>query len=105
MGDRQSMKTNSEKRFTETYDADVVNTGKKIARYTPVSYMTMRLMSAHVDIPNTTSVPILSIEIPQDQYERFIDDYQNYLDIMDQLRDPIFRQEFYKLLVLAKLKK
>jgi hypothetical protein len=104
MGDRQSMKTNSEKRFTETYDAHVTTTGRKIARYPERSYM-MTFMSADEDTPNVTSVPIMSIELPQDKYERFLSDYQNYLDIMDQLRDPIFRQEYYKLLVLAKLKK
>jgi hypothetical protein len=104
MGDRQSMNKPSEKRFTETYDAYVTTTGRKIARYPERSYM-MTFMSADEDAPNVTSVPIMSIELPQDKYERFLSDYQNYLDIMDQLRDPIFRQEYYKLLVLAKLKK
>jgi hypothetical protein len=99
------MKTNSEKRFTTTYDADVIVTHRKIVRYPPASYMPMTFMRADEDMANVKTVPIMSIELPQDQYERFMDDYQHYLDIMAQLSDPIVRQEFYKLLVLVRLKK
>jgi hypothetical protein len=98
------MNKNSEKIFTEKYEADVIVTHKKIVKYPHSMYMAL-YPSPDEDIPKVRPVSILSIEIPEDKYKRFIDDYENYLDIMDQLSDPIVREEFYKLLVLVQLKK
>jgi hypothetical protein len=91
----------TENMFMRVYEAQTRDSGRLMARRSPVLFRSI----PDADESTITTVPIVEVHIPKDKYERFLSDYQNYLDIMDQLSDPIIRQEFYKLLVLIRLKK
>jgi hypothetical protein len=50
--------------------------------------------------------PIISIEMPQSEYNRFLRNWNNYMTLMDVgMNDPHIRTELEKLITWAKLKK
>jgi hypothetical protein len=91
----------TENMFMRVYEAQTRDSGKVMARRSPALFRSM-LNPAEATI---TTVPIVEVHLPKDKYERFLSDYQNYLDILNQIEDPVIAHELHKLLVLIRLKK
>ena len=91
----------TENMFMRVYEAQTRDSGRLMARHSPALFRSI----PDPDESTITTVPIVEIHIPKDKYERFLSDYQNYLDILNQMEDPVVAHELYKLLVLIRLKK
>lgn len=87
------------KKFTELYRGKVEFTGEKIRRLDPFA------------LPMDPSHPItykeydeVAIKMPKDEYERFMQNWSNYIDLMYVAKyNPMINEEFQKLHVLVQL--
>jgi hypothetical protein len=87
------------KKFAELYRGKVEYTGEKLRRLDPFA------------LPMNPSHPItykeydeISIKMPIDEYERFMQNWSNYIDLMYVAKyNPMIGEEFHKLHMLAQL--
>lgn len=99
--DLQKQMFESFKKFSDIYQSKVELTGEKIRKVSPF------------DLPIDPSQSIIyketnevSIKMPQDEYERFLLNWGQYIDIMYVSQDnKMIREEFHKLHMLVQLLK
>ena len=66
-----------------------------------------------MDLPMDPSQPItytevneVAIKMPQDEYERFLENWRSYIDLMYVANyNPLIKQEFEKVMILVNLMK
>ena len=89
------------KQFSDIYQSKVELTGETLRKLEPFS------------LPMDPSHPItyketqeVAIKMPQDEYERFMLSWRNYIDLMYVANEnPMIREEFHKLHMLVQLLK
>jgi hypothetical protein len=87
------------KKFSELYRSKVEISGEKIRRLEPFA------------LPMDPSHPItykemdeIVIKMPEDEYNRFMKNWSNYIDLMYvSNHNPMIREEFHKLHMLVQL--
>ena len=89
------------KQFSELYRSKVELTGEVLRKINPM------------DLPMDPSQPItytevneVAIKMPQDEYERFLENWRSYIDLMYVANyNPLIKQEFEKVMILVNLMK
>lgn len=89
------------KKFSELYRSKVEISGEKIRRLEPFA------------LPMDPSHPItykemdeIVIKMPEDEYNKFMQNWSNYIDLMHvSNHNPMIREEFHKLHMLVQLLK
>lgn len=89
------------KQFSELYRSKVEFTGEVLRKLDP---MHLPMNPSH---PITYSeVNEIAIKMPQDEYERFLQNWREYIDLMYVASyNPIIKQEFEKLIIMVNLMK
>ena len=89
------------KKFSYIYQSKVELTGEKLRKLEPFNLPIDPSQS--ISYKETQEV---AIKMPQDEYERFLLNWSNYIDLMYVSQDnPMIREEFHKLLTLVQLLK
>ena len=89
------------KKFSDIYRSKVELTGETLRKIEPFSLP----LDPNQSIKYKETKEI-SIKMPQDEFERFMLNWQYYIDLMYACQDnPIVQQEFHKVLMLAQLGK
>jgi hypothetical protein len=89
------------KQFSDLYRSKVEFTGEKIRQIDPFS---LPIDPSHPIIYTTTDE--IAIKMPRDEYERFIQNWANYIDIMYVAKhNNMIGEEFQKLHMLVQLLK
>ena len=87
------------KKFSDVYRSKVGPTGETLRQFEPFA------------LPIDTDQPIIyketeeiAIKMPRDEYERFLSNWSNYIDLMYVSKyNPMIREEFEKLHILVQL--
>jgi hypothetical protein len=89
------------KQFSDIYRSKVELTGETLRKVDPFK------LPMHPDQPITyTEVNEIAIKMPQDEYERFLQNWKQYIDLMYVTsHNPIIREEFEKVLIMVNLMK
>lgn len=89
------------KQFSELYRSKVEFTGEVLRKLDP---MKLPMNPSH---PITyTEVNEIAIKMPQDEYERFLQNWRQYIDLMYVCsHNPILKDEFEKLIIMVNLMK
>jgi hypothetical protein len=87
------------KKFSDVYRSKVEFTGETLRQLEPFG------LPMHPGHPITyKETEEISIKMPYDEYERFLGNWSNYIDLMYVAKyNPMIRQEFEKLHILAQL--
>jgi len=87
------------KKFSDLYRSKVELTGETIRKLDPFS------VPMHPSQPITyQEMEEVSIKMPFDEYERFLVNWSNYIDLMYVANhNPMIREEFHKIHMLAQL--
>jgi len=87
------------KKFSDLYRSKVEFTGETIRKLDPFS------VPMHPGQPITyQEMEEVSIKMPFDEYERFLVNWSNYIDLMYVANhNPMIREEFHKIHILAQL--
>lgn len=89
------------KQFSEIYRSKVEYTGEVLTKLDP-----MKLPMDPSQPITYTKVNEIAIKMPQDEYERFLQNWQQYIDLMYVTSyNPIVREEFEKVLIMVNLMK
>ena len=89
------------KKFSDIYQSKVELTGEKLRKIEPFSLPIDPLDS--ITYKETEEV---SIKMPQDEFERFMLNWRNYIDMMYVAQNnSMIREEYHKLLMLVQLLK
>jgi hypothetical protein len=91
-----------EQHFKLVYKSKIEMTTEKTYMYDPinVSYGP-NPHSMHIQ---QREEPVVAIKMPQSEYERFINGYRDYLQLIYGMQDPIARDMFEKMMIYIKLK-
>ena len=86
------------------YKAKVEETGKEISRLQDNVMMSYNdpSSSIHLDILREKEI---AIKMSESEYNRFLRGYENYLDLIYGIKDPVVRDMFDKMMMYIKLKK
>lgn len=89
------------KQFSELYRSKVEFTGEVLRKIDPMS---LPMNPSH---PITyTEVNEIAIKMPQDEYERFLQNWRQYIDLMYVCSyNPLLKDEFEKLQIMVNLMK
>lgn len=89
------------KQFSELYRSKVEFTGEVLRKLDPMS---LPMNPSH---PITyTEVNEIAIKMPQDEYERFLENWRSYIDLMYVASyNPMIKEELNKLIMLVHLLK
>jgi hypothetical protein len=89
------------KKFSDIYQSKVELSGEKLRKLEP---FTLPINPANsISYKETQEV---CIKMPQDEYERFLLNWSNYIDLMYvSNNNPMIREEFHKLHMLVQLLK
>lgn len=89
------------KKFSDIYRSKVEYTGEKLRKIDPFG---LPMDPSH---PITyTETKEIAIKMPQDEYERFLQNWGQYIDLMYVAKhNPMIREEFHKFLMLVNLLK
>lgn len=87
------------KKFSDIYQSKVELTGEKLRKLEPFS------LPMHPGHPITyKETEEVSIKMPKDEYERFLSNWSNYIDLMYVAKyHPLISEEFHKLHMLVQL--
>lgn len=87
------------KKFSDVYRSKVEFTGETLRQLEPFG------LPMHPGHPITyKETEEVSIKMPLDEYERFLGNWSNYIDLMYVAKyNPMIREEFHKLHMLAQL--
>jgi chloramphenicol O-acetyltransferase len=91
------------KQFSELYRATVEKTGKQSYEFRPETLQTLHTgqMPTYVE---KEYVDEIMIKMSEDEYNRFMQNWSMYIDLMYVTRhNPIIREEFEKVLIMVKL--
>jgi hypothetical protein len=89
------------KKFSDIYRSKVELTGETIRKIDPFSLP----MDPSQSIKYKETQEI-SIKMPQDEFERFMLNWQYYIDVMYACQDnPVIQKEFHKVLMMSQLSK
>ena len=89
------------KKFSDIYQSKVELTGEKLRKIEPFS-----LPIDPLDTITYKETQEIAIKMPQDEYERFLLNWGQYIDIMYvSQNNPMIREEFHKLHMLVQLLK
>jgi hypothetical protein len=97
------MKLSPEQHFMTVYKSKIVMDGEKIAMYEPLN-ITYGANPHHQHIQQRME-NVVAIKMPESEYQRFMTGYENYLDLIYGMRDPIVKDMFEKMMVYIKLMK
>lgn len=91
-------------KFTLIYRCKIKDTGEKVYKIPSVAYPLLPIDPAQV--VTHESQPIIAIEMPYEEYERFRNHWETHLDIIKEAKEnPIIREQYEKLLILIQLYK
>lgn len=89
------------KKFSDIYQSKVELTGETLRKLEPFS-----LPINPLDTISYKETQEVSIKMPQDEFERFMLNWRQYIDIMYvSNHNPMIREEFHKLHMLVQLLK
>ena len=89
------------KKFSDLYQSKVELTGEKLRR---IESFTLPIDPTQPITYKETEE--IAIKMPRDEYERFLDSWNNYIDLMYVAKyNPMIREEFHKLHMLSQLLK
>ena len=87
------------KKFSDVYRSKVELTGETLRKLEPFS---LPIDPGHPITYKETEE--IAIKMPRDEYERFLDNWSNYIDLMYVSKyNPMIREEFHKLHMLVQL--
>lgn len=87
------------KKFSDLYRSKVEFTGETLRKVDP-----FRIPMDPSQPITYTEVNEIAIKMPQDEYERFLHNWRNYIDLMYvSNHNPIIREELEKLIMLVNL--
>jgi hypothetical protein len=98
------MKLTPEEHFQTVYKSRIVDLGETVNTYDPpiiVGYTPN-------PFPNKIDMKVekvINIKMPESEYHRFMQGYENYIDLIYGMQDPIVRDMFDKMMVYIKLMK
>jgi len=91
------------KQFAELYRATVEKTGKRSFQFTPETLQVFQSGQVPTMIEKEYTDEI-AIKMSEDEYNRFIQNWSMYIDLMYVCRhNPIIREEFEKVMIMVKL--
>jgi hypothetical protein len=99
------MSLTPEQHFSLIYKAKISVTGKKIAKIEPMQMLHYSNGPSNLDTINFLEEDQIQILMTETDYKKFLNGYDNYLDLMYGMQDPIARDMFEKLMMYLKLKK
>ena len=100
---KEYMKLTPEQHFQTVYKSKIIDLGETVNMYDPISvgYSPNPSMN-HLEM---RTEKVINIKMPESEYKRFINGYENYLDLIYGIQDPIVKEMFDKLVMYIKLKK
>lgn len=91
------------KQFAELYRAKVEKTGQKQYHFTPETLAIFHTGQVPTMIEKQY-VDEIAIKMSEDEYNRFMQNWRMYIDLMYVCRhNPIIREEFEKVMIMVKL--
>lgn len=91
------------KQFAELYRATVEKTGKQSYHFTPETLAVFQTGQVPTMIEKEY-VDEIAIKMGEDEYNRFMQNWGMYIDLMYVCRhNPIIREEFEKVLIMVRL--
>ena len=95
------MKLSPEQHFMVVYKSKILIEEEKVAVYEPLNITYgANPYQQHVQ---QRMENVVSIKMPESEYQRFLTGYQSYLDLIYHMRDPIAKDMFEKLMVYIQL--
>ena len=96
-------KLTPEQHFQTVYKSKIVDLGETVNMYDPISvgYSPNPSMQ-HIDM---RTEKVVNIKMPESEFNRFMNGYENYLDLIYGIKDPIVRDMFDKMMMYIKLMK
>lgn len=91
--------------FAFMYKAKIEPTGKNCAKLNALQGVSYSMNPNSMHELEFTSEPEIGISMSQSEFEKFMNGYENYIDMMYAMKDPIARDMFEKLLMYIKLTK
>jgi len=89
------------KQFSDLYRSKVEYTGERLRKLDPFS---LPMNPSHPIM--YTEVNEIAIKMPEDEYERFLQNWRQYIDLMYVMSyNPLIKDEFEKVLILVNLMK
>lgn len=98
---------NEPEKFKLLYNCRIEDTGQKLHKVPNTSFP---MMPPHHLPPEIVvqypSEPIVAIKMPYSEYERFLQNWNQYMDVMQvSMNNPMVREEYHRLLMLVNLLK
>ena len=96
-------KLTTDEHFQLVYKSKILLTDEQVHTYDPISVgYSPNPYNVHVQQKTEN---VVNIKMPESEYKRFIKGYENYLDLIHAMSDPISKDMFEKLMMYIKLKK
>ena len=99
------MSLTPEQHFALIYRAKVNVTGQRIAKVEPLQVFAYSNGPQNFQDVNYLHEDEIQIIMTETHYNKFINQYGEYLDLIYGMQDPIIREMFEKMLMYIKLKK
>jgi hypothetical protein len=96
-------KLTPEQHFCTVYKSKIVDLGETVNMYDPVS-VSYGPNPYHQHVEMRTE-KVISIKMPESEFNRFIKSYQDYLDLIYGIQNPIVHDMFEKMMMYIKLMK
>ena len=90
------------KKFTNLYSCNIHFTGEKLYKIRDHDYLTLN----PDEVIKHPCEEEIAVKFPQSEYEKFLHNWANYIDILYTMeKHPIIKEEFQKLIMLVQLLK
>jgi hypothetical protein len=91
--------------FAFMYKAKIEPTGKNCAKLDVLQGMSYSMQPQSMMDLEFTSEPEIGITMSTSDFNKFMNGYENYIDLMYAIKDPIVHDMFSKLMMYIKLQK
>lgn len=94
---------NKPNNFEALYQCRIEATGQKLYRLKPTVFSpTLPFYEGHKDVAYTEEE--VAIKMPQSEYERFMNNWNQYMRILQTAADnPLIKEQYHQLLMLTEL--
>jgi len=94
-------------KFEDIYVVRVTKTGRKLYRTDPNNFVVPKIQQIDlIEVHKTMEVDEISMNMPEPEYEKFMQDYHHYMDILfASEQHPIIKDQLEKLIMMVQLLK